>query len=520
MDTKGLDATELRSIWLCRAPLLFAAVVITLITCFNLWRLLSAPAPRSPWESIQILEGWRSLQGLPVYEQSPGGHATHMYGALVPWVQGQVFGLIGVNNVSGRAIQVISAILLVTMLVLALRNGAPAWSVFVSWALILGVNHRSGNYFAENRPDMSALFWGSAALLAIGYGFERRGGLWIMIGTVLLVVGFFLKQTVTAFSIIPLIVVVMRWRRPSTWELVCAALPPAVMAAVILALKAVSPAAYHYMIEVPAHYAINWPRAVKFLWEMLLDSPFFLLVFAEWLVSTRRTDRDDARLRWLLAVLLVALPSCAVARAKVGGWPNSSLPALLAMAAFCALRLPTLLARLDQTAAPWRQRAAYSAFVAVLVLMTTFPHLTYAQNLIIAKSEWDREYWQTVAIASTLPGKVVCPEDPTIPLYAKRYVGQNLFAEKDARPDHGQWPKAMPEPVLAELNQADYVVHLEDYWGENLDADLLEAAGFEPAETIGGDLEYYAIWRRAPLGVPAKSPRTALRKRRVESSEN
>ncbi len=520
MDTKGLDAPQVRSIWLCRAPLVLAAVVITLITSFNLWRLLSAPAPRSPWESIQILEGWRSLQGLPVYEQSPRGHATHMYGALVPWVQGQVFGWIGVNNVSGRAIQVVSAILLVTMLVLALGKGQPAWSIFISWALILGVNHRSGQYFAENRPDMSALLLGSAALLAFSYGFECRRGLWVAIGTVLLVVGFFFKQTVTAFSIIPLIVLVTRWRRPSVWELVCAGLPPVVMAGVIIALKVVSPAAYHYMIEVPAGYSINWPRAIKFLWELPLDSPFFLVVFGEWLVSRRGSDRDDARGRWLLAVLAVALPSCAVARAKVGGWPNSWLPALLAMAAFCALRIPKLLARLDQMAAPWRERLTYSAFVAVLVLMTTFPHLTYDQNLITGKSDWDREYWQTIAIARTLPGRVVCPEDPTIPLYAKRYAGQNLFAEKDARPANGQWPKAMPEPVLAELSEADFVVHLEDYWGENLDAEMLEAAGFEPARSIGGDLEYYTIWRRAPLGVAAKSPRTALRKRRAESSEN
>jgi hypothetical protein len=520
MDMQNLHSTNVRSLWFCRAPLVFAAVAITLITGINLWRLLSAPAPRSPWESIQILEGWRSLQGLPVYEQSPAGHATHMYGALVPWVQGRVFGLIGVNNVSGRALQVVSAVLLVTMLVLALGNGQPAWSIFISWALILGVNHRSGQYFAENRPDMSALLLGTAALLAFGHGFERRRGRWVAIGTALLVVGFFFKQTVTAFAIIPLIVLGMRWRRPSAWELVCAGIPPAVMAGIIFGLKVASPPAYHYMIEVPAHYAINWPRAVKFLWEMLLDSPFFLLVFGEWLVTKRATDRDDARMRWMLTVLLVALPSCAVARAKVGGWPNSSLPALLAMAAFCALRLPTLLARLDQTVAPWRERMAYSSFVAVLVLMTTFPHLTYAQNLITIKSDWDREYWQTITIARSLPGRVVCPEDPTIPLYAKRYVGQNLFAEKDARPANGQWPKAMPEPVLAELSEADFVVHLEDYWGENLDAEMLQAAGFEPADTTGCDLEYYTIWRRAPLGATAKSTRTALRKRRVESSEN
>src|SRR5262245_11409730 len=74
-----------------RWPLLIAAMVICAIGWSNLYRLTTATAPRNPWESVQVLEAWRSMRGMPVYELPPDGHATHMYGALVPWVQGMVF---------------------------------------------------------------------------------------------------------------------------------------------------------------------------------------------------------------------------------------------------------------------------------------------------------------------------------------------------------------------------------------------------------------------------------------------
>ena len=38
-----------------------------------------------------------------------------MYGALVPWFQGEIFRFTGPNNVSGRLLSVISALLTVTV---------------------------------------------------------------------------------------------------------------------------------------------------------------------------------------------------------------------------------------------------------------------------------------------------------------------------------------------------------------------------------------------------------------------
>ena len=124
------------------------------------------------------------------------------------------------------------------------------------------------------------------------------------------------------------------------------------MTATIVTLKAFNPAVYHYMVEVPGGYSINWPRFIKFFWEVLLDSPLFIFLVGEWIVFDHKPLHDDPRTPWLMAVLAVAIPFSSLAHAKVGGWPNSMLPALLAMTAFCALRLPRLLARLESLDSP------------------------------------------------------------------------------------------------------------------------------------------------------------------------
>ena len=174
MNIIGESKTFPTDLWLARVPLLVAATIIGLIVFFNLHRLVTATAPRNPWESIEILEAWRSLQGMPVYEHPPGGHATHMYGALVPWVQGEIFRWVGPNNISGRLLSVFSALATVAVLALCLRGDKAAWYLLVAFGTILGVNHRSGQYFAENRPDMPAILLGTLAVFLFGWGLERK----------------------------------------------------------------------------------------------------------------------------------------------------------------------------------------------------------------------------------------------------------------------------------------------------------------------------------------------------------
>ena len=176
------------------------------------------------------------------------------------------------------------------------------------------------------------------------------------------------------------------------------------MASVILGLGFYSPAVHHYMIAVPGGYAINWPRAG----EVLLGAVARFTTIpgpagGTGLFWRRVAARRRTRARWLLAVLAIAIPFSVIAFAKFGGWPNSLLPALLAMMAFCVMRLPHMVKRLEDRSRSRPEQVALGSFLAVLLLMTTFPHLTWENGLIVPRSRWDKDYRETLASPADCP---------------------------------------------------------------------------------------------------------------------
>ena len=201
--------------------------------------------------------------------------------------------------------------------------------------------------------------------------------------------------------------------------------------------------------------------------------------------------RKDTRTPWILAVIAIAIPSGATAAAKFGGGINCMLPAMLGTMAFSALRLPGALAWLERGAASTRDRVAIGSFAAALLLLTVFPR----SHLLYKKAPWEPAYDRAVAAVSRLPGTVVCPEDPTIPLLAKGYAGRGLFTEMDAHPENGAWPQDMPEGLVNELRSADYVVDAVNYWQDHMDLGMLERLGFVPAEDVLADPAHYRLWR-------------------------
>ncbi len=495
--------------WLSRAPLLVAATAIAAISGWNLSRLVAVDAPSSPWEAVQVVEAWRSFRGLPVYELFPGGHSTHMYGALAPWLQGETFRWVGANNTSGRVLTLFSALATVTLLAVALQSRGKAWLVPVAWAALLGVNHCSHQYFVENRPDMTALLLGTLAVCAIGCGQERRRVWLVALGSALLVAGFFFKQTVLVFAVVPLVALGLRGRWAARTEVVLAFVPVATCGAAILALWAVNPVVYHYMVDVPRAYAIDWGFAAKRIWQLLIESPLFLFLFGEWIARDGASLRTDARMVWVVAVLTVAIPSGAIAYAKFGGAVNSFLPALLAIISFCALRLPSVWERSAENAAFAPARWMLGVFLGLLLLMTTFPH----SRVIVGPPPWDKSYATVVALVADLPGMVVCPEDPTIPLHAKQYAGRSLIAELDGHPMAGAWSRRLPDGILADLRGADYVVDVHDYWDGYLTEGVLNELEFTPVAAVSLNPSYYRIWRRKAAASAGTEPRTALNRR-------
>src|SRR5207253_100577 len=186
--------------------------------------------------------------------------------------------------------------------------------------------------------------------------------------------GFFFKQTVSVFAAVPLVALVLLGRRPIRSEVLLALVPLAATGGAILAVKVLSPTVYHYIVEVPGAYTIDYPFAVKCAWEFLAESPLFLVLIGEWIVRDGGSLRKDPRVRWLMAVLAVAIPCSAVAFAKSRGAANSLLPALLAIMAFSALRLPRLVRHLENPASPLHARLMFGMLLALFLLITIFPH--------------------------------------------------------------------------------------------------------------------------------------------------
>jgi hypothetical protein len=105
---------------------------------------------------------------------------------------------------------------------------------------------------------------------------------------------------------------------------------------------------------------------------------------------------------------------------------------------------------------------------------------------------------------------VVCPEDPTIPLYAKGYAGQNIFAERDTHLRDGKWPIAVPEAVVADCRAADYIVDISDYWQDPIHEEFLRNLDFVPAQEMAPELRCYRIWRLKTVVPASTADRTVL----------
>ncbi len=138
------------------------------------------------------------------------------------------------------------------------------------------------------------------------------------------------------------------------------------------------------------------------------------------------------------------------------------------------------------------------------------PRLSTREPLIIARSNHDQAYWKVVELAKNLPGKVICPEDPTIPFYAVGYLGLNIFSEYDTHLVNSGYPVTPAGPRPKELLEADYLIDVFDPSQNILKDANLESLGFEPVMTDDSWLESadYKVWKRKPLSIGDGTPQS------------
>ena len=438
--------------------------------------------------------------GLPVYEDLSRGHATHMYGALAPHVLGAVFRLTGVNLWAGRVLAFVASLTLVAILTAIVLHGAEHRFRLglVAVTLFLGVDLASGHYFTQNRPDMLALLLGLLGLVGLYRG-HRDQNLWLYLaGVGTIIVGVFIKQTAATVALIPVIPVLFGNSPESRIGRVMKAIAPvAGVIASLVALSFLRPEVFFYMVEMPRQYPIRLATLVHATMTLLTGFPLFVVLAVSWLlVSSPRDWRSTAQRTgvwpWAVSAVIVLVPTSALAMAKAGGTTNSLIPAMLAIAVFCVLRLRSLTADSTPANTDWMHRSWASFLLAALLLLGT-------PNIAASFGYFDsyHDYPLVVQHVRALRGSsVISPEDPTITVLALGVASRNIYMEYDAH----SWPLHLPKGLRDEFDRADVVVDVKQWWGDLVNSKRLAGLGFVPAN----DFPHYTIWRR-PSAAPLPS---------------
>jgi len=458
---------------------------------------LGSSAPKSAFDVGMTLAAARRLHGLPIYSDPVSDQASTMYGPLVPIVTSWLFQAFGVSNLPGKLLSLAASLAIITLiLATTARRDARAW--VVGAALLFACNHNVAFYFVEARPDMVACLLAFVALLLFSH-FDLRGRAWaLIISLPLFVLALLAKQPLAAAAFVPLIAEIGRGGKVSRVRLgrVGVATPPLLAVGVaVLCLRLMDPMAYFYMVTLPAQYHVSLVSAWHSGFELTLMNPALLLGAFD-LVFYR--GQRDPQTRWWVAGVGVFLATGLFAMAKDGGWWNSLLPFFLASAGFVILQLPRVFAVLR---APLLSRSRYVAASVVLALLLAAVAIrhpgealsTLAGAIVI---QGDVHYQQAVALARVLPGKVLCPEDPTIPLIARGDITRSVFLENDA----ALWPRRIPAYVDEHIAGARFVIQIRGHLQQLLTDEWLTRLGFTPMvdDRLAGSV--YRLWRKVSDG--------------------
>jgi hypothetical protein len=431
---------------------LITAVVIA--TLFNLaltvqrlhWR-----CPLTPWEAGIIVDGWRGLHNLPTYTVD---HATNMYGPLLNVSSKYLFRLTGVNNFTLRVFELFSALAAAGLVAVAL---APARWRLLSFCVLSLTNLRCGLHWVVPNPDSAALLF-TALFLLLAY--KNR----LVLASLALVIAVLFKQPSAAAALIPIAAEIPHPSRKSF-------VPLLVTGVLIASIKIAFPEVFRSAFVVPTIAPYLTYRFIKAPIDILVGMPLFLVALAGWRPTWGTLER------WLVSSIIVFFLAGTAMSARWGGGLNSYMLFIAAALALCSYRLPQM------------NRPILSALA---LLLTATAYISMPIGAAREQQGKSAAYKAVIAFVHQLPGKVACPEDPTIPLYAKGFAGVSVNMEMDAT---GQYAH-LPPRVVAELESADWVLTLHSVFaGKWLSETELAALGFVAVtdERLKGSS--YQLWR-------------------------
>jgi hypothetical protein len=481
-----------------------AAAVIAAVNLSAVGYRLGRPQPTNPWESALIVDAWRLANGQTVYErpEATGAHATTMYGPLQTLCMAGVFRMAGPNNYVGRGMTAAAALAVVLFVPWLMAAGHSLGSRLVGAAMLLGLHLPMRGYFAEARPDVAAVLFSVVAVAcwARGWEAERRG--WYALGLAALIAAVLFKQTAAAMVIVPGLVAIISPREVRRRRLAAALLPPLAVAATFLTIRLTHPIAVWYLLDLPSQYPIRWQQAITGPLVMVRFLPLAVVLMADWWLSggpvapqpqsgdSKSAIDDAARVRWALAAFFATAIAAVLAQAKFGGDRNSFLPPLVALSAISIARLDRLLDACSDATRPALARWGLATLTAWLLAAGAFAEAGWGE-LRSHFDHGDNTYPRVIAALRDLPGRVVCPDDPTLVLYSRGQPGRTLMVEMDA----ALHPASPPDYVLADVRNADWLVQVNGRWQRWLTDERLRALGFVPAEESFG-AGAYRLWRK------------------------
>jgi hypothetical protein len=388
--------------------------------------------------------------------------------------------------------------------------------ILLAVALTLGLNHRISHFLTLGRPMVTATFLGVLAIALFYIGIRSGRHLYFGFGLLALLAAFLFKQTAAMFAAIPAVALLTNRQLSFRTRFIYAGLPPVVPVAVTGIIHFWFPEVDRYFLWLPRQYNVYPEAAIGFLFGLIATTPLYCFALAEWCLTTSDAKETDDRARWLIAAAIVTVPASCFSLAKVGGWDNSLFPALVALTAFALWRFPRYQSYLGNDSLATERRFAFSSALGLMMIATVLmpsneflrghnPYSILRQHpdllgplVKLRRPEHplvEQEYQPVIEYVRDLPGRVVCPKDPTIPMYANGYLGRQLQSELDAVPKDGGYAKVLPDYTLREIQDARFLVHVRRSYphDQTLSTAQIRNLGFEP---LPAPFQAYLIFQR------------------------
>lgn len=479
---------------------------------------LTLQVPQNPWEAAIVVDAARVSQGLPIYFEIGGPHATHLYGPFTNYLLGTIYRATGPQLWVGRAVNLTSAgIILIVILLGAIDRRRP-----LQWLLAIGffiaLHYKCRAYFTETRPDLIGAMFATLAFVAAYYACVRERMWLYVLSALLAVIAFLFKQPYAAVAAVPPLAVVLARPRRMWRHLVFAAVPLAALVLTLLIMRTQFPLAYLYSVKAPSGFKVGWNRIVFAFMALWLYTPVYAICLAAD-VLVRRTDlRKDPKRLWLHSAAAVGGAAGVLAFAKHGGTYNSLLLGWIPMTAFILLTLPGLIdrwyARLtddvpaDNAAdAPgpvrvpvWDfTRLAYLGLFAIFlgsVVYTNHYGVPLAGRWAFDGGHGTSESRENmIRLVQRLEGKVIVPDDPTLTLHALGTLERSYDAEFDA----ANRRSPIAPYMFSWLRSARHIIRIETAF-DNLTDEMMKELSFQRLsddhpELLGID-QRVSVWQR------------------------